>query len=172
MNAYHGTTQTRARKIFDQGLLPLPPSRRVWFAESRAYAMGRAKTQARRTNDTPVVLACELDLDAVRRQVAHRGVIHRKGIVAVDGPVSIEMMRSVSLADLATVPEEVAAWVNGLLGLAPEESVRPKHPGVIRLSRWINARLASGGEGKLMSWELLERARRSRKPRRCGASPD
>jgi len=158
MLAYHGTTQSRARKIFEQGLLPLPPSRRVWFAQSRAYAAGRAKSQAARARDVPSVFECELDLDEVRRQPGGRGVVHKKGIIAIDGPVPIEMMHSLSLADFATVPAEIAAWVNSLLDLPPEAAVQAKHPGVVRLSRWINARLASGG--RLVSSELVDRAGR------------
>ncbi|HUW84441.1 MAG TPA: hypothetical protein VMZ31_16775 [Phycisphaerae bacterium] len=103
---------------------------------------------------------CELDVDEVRRQLGGKGVIHRKGIIAIDGPVPIEMMHSLSLADFATVPAEIAAWANSLLGLPPEAAVQPKHPGVIRLSRWINARLASGGGGRLVSSELVDRAGR------------
>jgi hypothetical protein len=160
MIAYHGTTQSRARRIFDQGLLPKPPSRRVWFAESRRYAMGRAKTQARRSNDVPVVLACDLDLDEIRRERSVKGVVRRSGVIAVDGPVPPEMLRCSAFADMATMPDEVAAWVNDLLGLEPRESVRPDHPGLIRLSRWINARAASGGEPKLLCSELLEKAKR------------
>ena len=158
MLAYHGTTQSRARKIFEHGLLPLPPSRRVWFAESRAYAAGRAKAQARRAKDVPTVLGCELDLEEVRRQLGGKGVVYKKGIIAVDGPVPIEMMHSLSLADFATVPAEIAAWANSLLDLLPEAAVQPKHPGVVRLSRWVNARLAAGGT--LVSSELVDRAGR------------
>lgn len=104
MNVFHGTTKTRARRIFDQGLLPFPPSNRVWFTEDRAYATGRAKTQARRNRDAPRVLSCDISVDATRQKIGGKGVIHRKGIIAVDGPVTIEMMRSISIADLATVP--------------------------------------------------------------------
>ena len=160
MDAYHGTTQQRARRIFDQGLLPLPPSRRVWFAESRAYAMGRAKTQARRTKGVPVVLACGLDLHEIRRQLGGKGVVYKEGIIAIDGPVPVELLHSICLADLATVPSEIAAWASYLLALEPEESIRPSHPGVIRLSRWINAHIASEDKPKLLCSELIEKAKR------------
>jgi len=160
MITYHGTTKERARGIFDQGLLPLPPSNRVWFAENRAYAMGRAKAQARRSRDAPRVLECSLNLDVIRRAIGGKGVIHKKGIVAVDGPVTIEMMDSLSIADLATVPSEVAFWVNGLFSLSPEEAVGKDHPGVIRLSNWINSHLASDSRAQLISSELIDRAKR------------
>ena len=159
MIAYHGTTQARARKILDQGFLPNPPSRRVWFAESRSFAMGRARTQARRPDDIPVVLVCDLDLDELRRQPGVKRTVHRKGIIAVDGPVPAAMLRRDAIADVATAPE-VAAWISDLLRLKPWESVRPTHPGLVRLSRWINARAASVPEPSLLSSELLERAKR------------
>jgi len=160
MIAYHGTTQLRARRIFEQGFLPKPPSRRVWFAESRGYAMGRAQTQARRARQEPVVLACDLDLDALRHRQEVKRVVYRKGIIAVDGPVPASALLLDVFADMATVPEEVAAWVNGLLGLGRRDSVRPNHPGLARLSRWINARAASE-EGRKLRWsELVEKARR------------
>ena len=57
---YHGTTQNRARRICREGFLPKKPSRRVWFAESYGYALGRARTQAKRAKDHPAVLTCEL----------------------------------------------------------------------------------------------------------------
>jgi len=159
MIAYHGTTQTRARTILAEGLLPKPPSRRVWFAESRGYAMGRARAQASRTGDVPVVLACNLDLEKLRRQPGVKRVIFRKGIIAVDGPVPVEMFGPPAFADMATVPEEVAAWINDLLSLEGDDSVRTGHPGIARLSRWINTSLASQPGAKLLASELLEKAK-------------
>ena len=160
MIAYHGTTRMRARGIFQDGFLPKPPSRRVWFAESRNYAMGRAKTQARRAADVAVVLACKLDLQKLSRQLGERNVVHRKGIIAIDGKVPVDMLLTHPFADLATVPKEVADWVNGLLGLEEDEAVSIRHPGLVRLSRWVNSRLASEPESKLLCSELLEKARR------------
>ena len=72
MIVYHGTTSRRAHRICREGFLPKKPSRRVWFAESRRYALGRAKTQARRTRDSAVVLACEIDVDQIRITFAAR----------------------------------------------------------------------------------------------------
>ena len=47
MIVYHGTTQERARRIAREGLRPRVPSKRVWFAQHRAYARQRAQSQAR-----------------------------------------------------------------------------------------------------------------------------
>jgi len=160
MIAYHGTTEQRARRIFEDGFLPLPPSERVWFAESRAYAMGRAKTQARRANDSPVVLVCDIDLGEMRRQLGDKKVAYRRGIIAIRGPVPVRMLCAYPYADTPTIPKEVAAWLTDLLGLGPDDAVRPNHPGVDRLSRWINSRLAEEGKPGLGSSELLEKAKR------------
>ena len=160
MDVYHGTTQSRARRIFDEGFLPFPPSRRVWFAEARGYAMGRAETQAKRANDTPVVLVCGLELPEIRRELGGGQVVYRKGIIAIDGPLPVQFLHSISLSNLATTPREVAAWANALLGLRPGASVVASHPGVVRLSRWINATLASEDGSRLLSSELIERAER------------
>jgi hypothetical protein len=159
MIVYHGTTRKRARGIFEKGFLPLPPSRRVWFAESRGYAMGRAKTQARRTHDAPAVLACNLDIQEIRR-LRGKGVVHRKGVVAVDGPVPVHVLRDYPYADTPTIPEEVAAWLTSLLRLKPPDAPDSDHPGLVRLSRWINSRLASDPEARLPASELIEKARR------------
>lgn len=160
MIAYHGTTRMRARGIFKEGFVPKPPSRRVWFAESRGYALGRAKTQARRATDEPVVLTCDLDLDKLRHDCGSKSVVYRKGIIAINGRVPATVMLSYPFADLATVPDEVADWVNHVLGLAPEDAVQPDRPGLIRLSRWINARLVAEPDEKLLLSELMEKAKR------------
>lgn len=160
MLAYHGTTRMRARNIFEEGFLPKPPSRRVWFAEARAYAMGRAKTQARRAADEPVVLACNVDLDRLEKRLGAKKVFYRKGIIAIDGGVPVDMLLPHPFADLATVPEEVADWVNELLGLEEGARVDAKHAGAKRLSRWINSQVATEPETKLLCSEVLEKARR------------
>ena len=68
-----------------EGFLPKKPSRRVWFAEQRNYAMGRARTQARRAKDRPAVLTCELNLGRLRAQFGKKKVFHRNGVIAIDG---------------------------------------------------------------------------------------
>jgi len=160
MLAYHGTTRMRARNIFEEGFLPKPPSRRVWFAEARSYAMGRAKAQAKRANDEPVVLACNVDLDRLSKRLGAKKVFYRKGIIAINGKVPVDMLLPHPFADLATVPDEVADWVNELLGHEEGEGVQAKHPGVVRLSRWINSQVATEPESKLLCSEVLEKARR------------
>ena len=92
MIVYHGTTKRRAERICERGFLPRKPSRKVWFAESRKYAEGRAKTQARRAHDRPAVLTCEVDVNSFRRRLGPRRVMHR-------GRVTAELTRAQATAD-------------------------------------------------------------------------
>ena len=160
MIVYHGTTAQRARRICEEGFLPRKPSRRVWFAESRAYALGRARTQARRTRDRPVVLACDLDVQWFRSRYGGKRVLHRNRVIAVDGPVPVTALRSRPFAGVPTSPDAIAAWVNGVLGLRPHKGVGRRHPGVLRLSEWVSKRLRSDSRTRVRPKELLEMARR------------
>lgn len=161
MIVYHGTTQKRAQRICAEGFLPKKPSRRVWFAESRGYALGRAKTQARRTRDRAVVLTCNIDLGRMRRYYGNKKVFHRGGIVAIDGPVGVHVLRSSpSLPTEPSSPAELAAWVNQILGLKPHKGVSPKHPGIDRLARWIANRVSSEPRSRIRPTELLALSRR------------
>ena len=75
MLLYHGTTRRSAEQIAIEGFAPRKPSRRVWFAHSKGYALRRAKVKARRRHDRPVVLQCELDLAALRRRLGSKRVV-------------------------------------------------------------------------------------------------
>ena len=162
MIAYHGTTVKRARRICEEGFLPKKPSRRVWFAESRSYALHRAKTQARRSRDRPVVLTCDLNLAELRRRLGSRRILHRNRVVAIDAPVPVTALRSHVAAGVPTTPDDLARWINHLLGLKAHKGVGRRHPGVERLSRWVNNRLQSdrGGRVRIKPAELLEMAQR------------
>lgn len=87
MILYHGTTRRRARRICLEGFLPRRPSSRVWFAESRSYAIGRAKTQARRSRGRPCVLRCDINLAELRKRLGKNKVLHRNSVIAIGGPV-------------------------------------------------------------------------------------
>ncbi len=159
MIAYHGTTARRARRICVEGFLPRKPSRRVWFAESKAYAEGRARTQARRAHDRPAVLTCNIDLHQIRARLGAKRVFRRGGCFAVDGPVPATILRSFPGQDAPTTPEQMAAWVNHVLGLKPHKGVGRRHPGVDRLSRWAVRRLTHQPDSHIESAELLHMAR-------------
>ncbi len=158
MIVYHGTTRRRAQRIRLEGFLPKKPSRKVWFAESRRYAEGRAKTQAQRAHDRPAILACEIDVGRMRDQYGWKRIFHRGGIIAIDGAVPMTVLRSgETTVDAPVTPGELASWINSLLRLKLHRGVSPRHPGIERLSRWAANRLNDRGHAE--TTELLGRAR-------------
>ncbi len=159
MIIYHGTTDRRARRIGTDGFLPKKPSRRVWFAESRTYALRRAKTQARRTRDRAVVLTCNIDLKQIRERLGANRVFHKNRVVAISGRVPVTVLRSHPGVEGPTTPEELAAWVNRMLGVKPYKGVGRRHPGIERLSHWVANRLASQPRSKISPSQLLQLAR-------------
>jgi len=159
MIVYHGTTRRRALRICEEGFLPRKPSRRVWFAEGHGYALGRARTQARRAHDRPVVLTCDINLHQMRERFGKRRVFVRRGVIAIDAPVPVSALRSHPVVDSPTTPRDLATWVNMLLGLKPYKGVSPKHPGIARLSKWVVNRLRSQANKPIKPPELVAMAR-------------
>jgi hypothetical protein len=160
MIVYHGTTDRRARQICEVGFLPKKPSRRVWFAQSQCYARGRAKVKARRARCRPVVLTCDIDLAQLRTKLGRKRVFAKNGVIAIDGPVPVTVLRSHPSMEQPRSPEELAAWVNDRLGLKPWKGVGKRHPGIQRLSRWVVNRASTKPRGKISPNELLEMASR------------
>jgi hypothetical protein len=159
MILYHGTTARRARLICREGFHPRKPSRRVWFAQGRGYALGRAKTQARRRKDRPVVLVCDVDLTLMRQRLGSNRVMQRGGVVAIDATVPVSVIRSYPGAEVPTTPGELAKWVNHVLGLKPYKGVGRGRQGVIRLTEWVAKRLADRPRSALRHKEILYHAR-------------
>ncbi|MBI1922641.1 HEAT repeat domain-containing protein [Candidatus Poribacteria bacterium] len=131
MIVYHGTTLGNARKIVQSGFLPKPPSRAVWFTTRKKYAHGRAKQKASRGRDRAVMLTCDIDLHGLNR------VMRQGHVIAVRGPVPASVLRSYPASDLSSSPEQLAAWLNNLLGLKSYTGVHPRHKGVTQLFRWL-----------------------------------
>ena len=161
MIVYHGTTRRRAQRICMEGFKPKKPSKRVWFAAGRGYAKGRAKCQARRTRDRPVVLTCEINLGELAERLGKGRVMSRNGVIAINAHVPVSVLRSYPAApDVPSSPEDLARWVNGVLRLRPHKGVGWRHPGIYRLSRWVVNRLSAKPSGRVSPGELLEVARR------------
>jgi len=159
MIVYHGTTDRRARRIATEGFLPKKPSRRVWFAESRRYALGRAKTQTRRTHDRPVVLTCDINLGQLRERLGAKRIFHRNHVIAISACVPVTVLRSHPSMEAPSSPEELAAWMNQVLRLKSYKGVGRRHPGIERLSRWVANRQASQPRAEIHPSELLQLAR-------------
>ena len=161
MIVYHGTTRRRAERICVEGFRPRKPSRRVWFAKGRGYARMRAQTQARRAHDRMVILTCDLDLAHLRHRLGVRRVRECAGIIAVDGPVPVTVLRSHPAEGLVpSSPEELSRWVCRLLSLPPWKGPGRSHPGIERLSRWVGNRLRSEPHRHVHQRELVELAQR------------
>jgi hypothetical protein len=158
MIVYHGTTARNALKIEKVGFRPQKPSRKVWFAESKHYALRRAKSKARSARDRPVVLTCDINLSQMRHRLGSRRIFHQNGIVAISATVPPSVLRSSPMLQVGFSPEVLAAWVNRLLALRPHEGVSQRHPGIDRLSRWMVNRLTSGAGSKINTQELLQKA--------------
>ncbi|MHC5059338.1 MAG: hypothetical protein ACYTKD_32185, partial [Planctomycetota bacterium] len=161
MLVYHGTTAERARRICREGFMPKRPSRRVWFAESWSYALRRARTQARRAHDRPVVLACELERKGLRARYGSKRVFWRGGIIAVKAGVPVEVLRSYPApSDQPSSPGALAEWVNRVIRRKRHRGVSKKNPGILNLSKWVVKRLAGSPKGMIRPTELLEMARK------------
>ena len=161
MIVYHGTTRRRAERICAEGFTPRKPSRRVWFAKGKGYAIGRARTQARRGHDRMVVLTCELDIPGLRRRLGAKRVVFRSGIIAIAGPVPVTVLRSGPGEGLTPrSPEELNRWVCWLLGIPSWQGPGRTHPGIDRLSRWVCNRMRSEPNRHIHQRELAELAQR------------
>lgn len=160
MIVYHGTTHQAAVKIRAGSFLPRAPSHRVWFARSRTYSLNRARTKARQGHDRPVVLTCEIDVARLRMNLGPRQVFYSNGIVAVNGSVPAAVIRSHTALGVPHTPEDLAVWVNDLLGLKSYKGVSRRHPGVERMSKWVLNRLATQPGMPVRPKELLDKARR------------
>ena len=159
MLLYHGTTRRSAEQIAIAGFAPRKPSRRVWFAQSKGYALRRAKVKARRSHDRPVVLLCELDLAALRRKLGSKRVVYRAGIVSINGSLPVTVLRHApGVWDPPSSEPELAAWLNNVLGLKPYRGIGRRDPGLVRLARWIRNRRTSQPRSRLRDAEILERA--------------
>lgn len=160
MVVYHGTTQNRAKRICSEGFLPRKPSRHVWFAESYAYALGRARTQAKRAKDYPVVLTCELNPQRMRA-IFGRRYSHRNGIIAIAHSIPVNVLRSYPASvDQPSSPREIATWINEVLGLKRYNGVGWRHPGVLRLAEWVTRRFTTRPTTRIGVREFLGQARR------------
>lgn len=158
MIVYHGTTARRAQRICVVGFIPKKPSKRVWFAESRGYALGRAKTQARRQHDRPVVLSCELDFARLRRQFGKKRVTHRGGVFSIAGALSATVVRQSPFSGVPGTAKELAAWFNRILRIKPWKGIGRNHPGVQRVADWIARRRKSQPGRDVKPLEVIELA--------------
>ena len=155
MKFYHGTTLRSAIKIAEIGFLPRKGA--VWFTTSKQYAQGRAKQKARRTGSSPFVLNCEIDVQELYNRLGKKLVMRGGGVIAIRGRVPPTVIRSHFTVELLNSPEQIAKWVNQRLGRKSYDGISPRHPGIDRLSRWMENRTTSGTGSTIRLDELSQK---------------
>ena len=158
MIVYHGTTRRAARRIARDGFQPRSPSRRVWLSRSKSYAKQRAHAKARHTRDRPIVLTVDIDLKTLRQRYGSRQIRESGGIISIRGDIPASSLRSHYGLGLPETAEEIARWVNAVLGVKAHKGVSARAEGVLRLARWIDNRLATRPNTRIGEKELLARA--------------
>ena len=155
MKYYHGTTLRSAIRIAEIGFLPRKGA--VWFTTSKQYAQGRAKQKARRTGSSPFVLNCEIDVQELYNRLGKKLVMRGGGVIAIRGRVPPTVIRSHFTVELLNSPEQIAKWVNQRLGRKSYDGLSPRHPGIDRLSRWMENRTTSGTGSTIRLDELSQK---------------
>lgn len=158
MIVYHGTTRRAAREIARDGFQPRSPSRRVWFSRGKSYAKQRAHAKSRRTRDRPIVLAVDIDLKTLRQRYGSRQVRESGGVISINGNIPASSLRSHYGLGIPESAEEIARWINAVLGVKAHKGVSARHKGVLRLARWVDNRLATQPHARIGEKELLARA--------------
>ena len=72
-------------------------------------------------------------------------------MIAINAPVPVSVLRSRPGVDLPTDPEGLARWVNKILHVKRHKGVGRQHPGIHRLSRWVNNRLGASRRARVVT---------------------
>ena len=147
MTFYHGTTLRNAIRIAEIGFLPRKGA--VWFTTSKNRAQRRAKQKARKTDSSPFVFVCEIDVQELSNRLGKNLVMRSKGFLAI--------RRRIPPTVILNSSELIARWVGQILQGESYESISPHHPGIDRLSRWVENRLNAGTDGAIRPKELSQR---------------
>ena len=147
MKFYHGTTLRNAIRIAEMGFLPRKGV--VWFTTSKHRAQRRAKQKARKSTSPPFVFACEINIQELYNRLGKHLVMHSKGFLAI--------RRRVPPTVIVNSSELIARWVNQILQGESYESISPNHPGINRLSRWVENRLNAGTDSAIRPKELSQK---------------
>ena len=147
MNYYHGTTLRNAIRIVEMGFLPRKGI--VWFTTSKHRAQRRAKQKARKIASPPFVFVCEIDVKELVNRLGKNLVMRSKGFLAIRGRVPPTV--------ILNSPELIAKWVNQTLQRKSYEGISPRHPGIDRLSRWVENRMNSSSGSTIRPEELSQK---------------
>ena len=147
MNFYHGTTLPSAIRIAEMGFLPRKGA--VWFTTSKNRAQRRAKQKARKIDSSLFVFVCEIDPQELSNRLGRNLVMQSKGFLAI--------RRRVPPTVILNASELIAKWVSQILQGQTYESISPHHPGIDRLSRWVENRMNAGTDRAIRPKELSQR---------------
>ena len=149
MKFYHGTTLRSAIRIAEMGFLPRKGV--VWFTTSKNRAQRRAKQKARKTASPPFVFVCEIDVQELSNRLGKNLVMHSKGFLAIRGRVLPTVILNSS--------ELIARWVSQILQGESYQNISPHHPGIDRLSRWVENRMNASTDSTIRPKEFSQRLR-------------
>ena len=147
MKFYHGTTLQNAIRIAEMGFLPRKGV--VWFTTSKHRAQRRAKQKARKIASPPFVFTCEINVHKLYSRLGKHLVMHSKGFLAI--------RRRVPPTVILNSSELIARWVSQILQGESYESISPHHPGINRLSRWVENRMNAGPDSAIRPKELSQK---------------
>ena len=147
MKFYHGTTLQNAIRIAEMGFLPRKGV--VWFTTSKHRAQRRAKQKARKTASPPFVFTCEINVQELYNRLGKHLVMRSKGFLAI--------RRRVPPTVILNSSELITRWVNRILQGESYESISPNHPGINRLSRWVENRMNAGPDSVIRPKELSQK---------------
>lgn len=106
MIVFHGTTWRNAMYIYINGFIPIRPAKAVWFTKNKPYARRRARHKAHTADSRPIVLTCNLDLDALRQELGPNKVrVRNPQIISIAGPVPPSVLVSRTLLEICTSPK-------------------------------------------------------------------
>ena len=119
------------------------------------------RTQARRSRDRCVVLTCDLNVDEFKRVLGRKRVVHRGGVIAINGAVPVSVVQTLSgIESWGESPEWLAHWISRILRLKRGRGISPSHEGIQRLSGWMTHRLQQQPRRGIKPTEILYNARR------------
>ena len=89
------------------------------------------------------MLAVDVDLKTLRQRYGSKQVRESGGVISINGDIPASSLRSHYGLGIPESAEEIARWINAVLGVKAHKGVSARHEGVLRLARWIDNRLAT-----------------------------
>lgn len=126
--------------------------------QEQGLAASRAHTKARRSNDRPIVLAVDLDLDALRKRYGAKRVKPSGGMISINGEVPPSMLRTHYALGTPESPSEITRWLNSILKIKPHKGISIRHPGIKRLAQWVNNKLSTNPRADISQKQMLSYA--------------